>query len=221
MKSTNNLTETLRAKTQTSLRDAILNGRYHAGQKLIERELCDLTGASRSILREALVNLEASGLIERQSYCGFTVSALSVKKVVEIFELRGALETMAAQLFTDRASDLEIDDLKAALQKLEIALAEANSESMRIAKEVYYDVLFTGCRNNEIRLALEKVIDRITFLRNQLLMDEARRAASLIEIQQLTDALVARDRVAAKIACLAHLDGAREAVLKQMAKQVH
>ena len=80
---------TLRSRTQEYLRSAILDGDYSAGQKLIERELCELTGASRSILREALVNLEANGLIERQSYCGFTVSTLSVKKVVEIFELKG------------------------------------------------------------------------------------------------------------------------------------
>ena len=59
--------ETLRARTQRILRDAILDGHYAAGQKLVERELCDLTGASRSILREALVNLEVNGLIENWS----------------------------------------------------------------------------------------------------------------------------------------------------------
>ena len=44
---------TLRSKVQRQLRNAILDGRYSAGQKLVERELCELTGASRSILREA------------------------------------------------------------------------------------------------------------------------------------------------------------------------
>jgi DNA-binding GntR family transcriptional regulator len=47
----------LRSKVQRQLRNAILDGRYSAGQKLVERELCELTGASRSILREALVRL--------------------------------------------------------------------------------------------------------------------------------------------------------------------
>jgi DNA-binding GntR family transcriptional regulator len=62
--------ETLRSKVQRKLRNAILDGRYAAGQKLVERELCELTGASRSILREALAGLEASGLVESESYRG-------------------------------------------------------------------------------------------------------------------------------------------------------
>ena len=99
---------TLRAQAQNTLRNAILNGRFKAGQKLIERELCELTGASRSILREALINLEANGLIERQSYRGFTVTQIGPRKVKEIFELRATLETLAAELFTERASDQEI-----------------------------------------------------------------------------------------------------------------
>jgi DNA-binding GntR family transcriptional regulator len=51
---------TLRSRVQRQLRNAILDGRYEAGQKLVERELCELTGASRSILGEALVGLEAN-----------------------------------------------------------------------------------------------------------------------------------------------------------------
>ncbi len=122
---------TLRARTQSILRDAILDGRYIAGQKLIERELCDLTGASRSILREALVNLEVNGLIERESYRGYSVCQLTVRQVSEIFELRELLETRAAELFTERASDAEMHELNAAFVEIEKCLLDfdpANSD---------------------------------------------------------------------------------------------
>jgi len=209
---------TLRARAQALLREAILDGHFAAGQKLVERELSLLTGASRSILREALVHLEANGLIERRSYSGFSVTRLSARKVHEIFELRGTVETFAAELFTERASDQEIRDLEAALVVLEDCLINFDLSRMRAAKEGYYEVLFTGCRNVEIQRALSNVIDRIYYLRSRLLLDPDRRQASLAEMRRLTAALVARDRLAARAASLAHISAARDALLHSMAE---
>lgn len=210
---------TLRLRTQSILRNAILDGDITAGQKLIERELCELTGASRSILREALVKLEASGLIENQSYRGYRVTRLSVHKIHEIFELRAILETRAAELFTERASDREIAELQDALRSLEQCLLTFDLEKMRSVKERYYDVLFDGCRNDEIRRALSNVINRVYYLRSQSMAAPERRQASLNEIRQLTNALVARDRIAARAASLAHLQEAREAALNAVTQQ--
>lgn len=209
---------TLRARAQALLREAILDGHFTAGQKLIERELSLLTGASRSILREALVHLEANGLIERRSYSGFSVTRLSARKVHEIFELRATVETLAAELFTERASDQEIADLSAALLELEDCLVTFDLSRMRAAKEGYYEVLFTGCRNVEIRRALGNVIDRIYYLRSRLLLDPDRRQASLAEMRRLTVALVERDRLAARAASLAHISAARDALLQSMVR---
>ena len=209
---------TLRSRTQRMLRDAILDGHYAAGQKLVERELCDLTGASRSILREALVNLEVNGLIERESYRGYTVSQLNARQVDEIFELRELLETRAAELFTERASDSEISDLRAAFADLEACLLKFEPEKMRATKERYYEVLFGACRNSEIRRALANVIDRVFYLRSRSMTDQSRRDASLEEFRRLTNALVERDRPAARNACLAHLRAARDAAYDSIAK---
>jgi DNA-binding GntR family transcriptional regulator len=210
------LDTTLRTRAQSLLRDAILDGYFKAGQKLVERELCDLTGASRSSLREALVNLETNGLIERQSYRGFSVSRLNAQKVREIFELRASVETLAAELFTERASVQEVVALGEALSALEQCQESFDLAQMRAVKERYYEVLFTGCRNEEIRRALGNVIDRIHLLRSQLMQDPARREISLAEMRQLTSALVKRDRFAARAASLAHIEAARDAVLTGM-----
>ena len=209
---------TLRAQAQAVLRNAILDGQFKVGEKLIERELSELTGASRSILREALVNLEANGLIERQSYRGFSVTQIGPQKVKEIFELRSILETRAAELFTERASDQEIGSLNDVLYELETSVAAVDLAGMRAAKERYYDILFTGCRNVEIRRALENVIDRIYYLRSQLMMDPVRRELSLEEMRRLTTALINRDQLAARAANLEHLMNARDTVLKLMAE---
>lgn len=206
----------LREQAQLIIREAILSGRYTAGQKLTERELTALTGASRSILREALSHLEARGLLVRQTHRGFTVAELSPRSIYEIFELREPVETLAAELFTERASDQEVAEIKAAFEALRRSFETGDLRHMRSAKEWFFSVLFTGCRNSEIRNALEYVIDRISYLRIQLLLDADRRQQALIEMGRLADALIARDRDAAREASISHLISARKALIKQI-----
>ena len=214
---------TLRSRALNLLKNAIMNGEFSPGQKLTERELSDMTGASRSVLREALVNLEANGLVERQSYCGYSVAQLTSRSVSEIFELRFSLETQAAELFTERASDIELDLLQIRFDELaeciDVQDSEFSVEKMRQAKGAYYDVLFTGCRNREIRRALEMIIYRVSYLRSRLMSDPRRRHASLGEMRALTKALIERDGLAARQASMNHLTHARDAVLYTMLKK--
>lgn len=211
--------ETQRNRVQRELRSAILDGRFPAGHKLVERELCELTGASRSILREALAGLEYSGLVESESYRGYRVTLLSVRKIREIFELRSSLETQAAELFAERASETEFSELETLLHELEDCVARGDVAAMRELKERYYELLFSGCRNEEIRRALSNIIDRVHYLRGQLMSDPERRVVSLEEMRRLTAALVARDRLAARAASLAHLAAARDTLLEAMARE--
>ncbi len=213
-----NVERSLREQAQSTIREAILSGRFTAGQKLTERQLTELTGSSRSILREALSHLEARGLLIRQTHRGFTVAKLNPRAIYEIFELREPVETLAAELFTERASDQEVAEIKAAFEALEHSFEAGDLRKMRTAKEWFFSVLFTGCRNTEIRKALENVIDRISYLRIQLLNDSERRKQALIEMGQLANALVARDRDAARNASIAHLVSARQALIKQLSK---
>ena len=206
----------LREHVEQTVRNAIFDGRYRAGDKLVERELCDLTGASRSILREALVSLEANGLIRRESNRGYSVSLLSSRQVYEIFELRASLETLAAELFAERASDAELAELEQNLADLESCVASGDVTQMRLVKERYYDLLFSGCRNREIRRALENIIDRVHYLRGRLMSNPKRRQQSLDEMRRLTAALLERDRLEARAASLAHLTAARDTVLAGM-----
>lgn len=201
---------------QDLIREAILDGHLKAGQKLIERELAEMTGVSRPILREGLANLEARGLIERKSYRGYWVVDISSRSVRDIYELRATVETFAAELFTERASDEEIEALRSAFQALEIEQKAGDVARVREAKEVYYKVLFTGCRNVEILKALTNVIDRVYYLRSKLMAKDERRRASMEEMRRLTEALANRDRQAARAACLHHIISARDAYLESM-----
>lgn len=206
----------LREATQAWIREAILSGRYQAGEKLIERELSEMTGASRSVLREALSHIEAKGLVVRQSFRGYTVAELSARSIFEIFELRASVETLAAELFAERASDQEVKEIGAAFDAIAAGIHANDLKKIRTAKDAFFTTLFSGCRNTEIRRALENVIDRISYLRTQLMSDPRRRQDSLVEMRLLTQALQDRNRAEVRAASLAHLESARDALLRQL-----
>src|SRR5215831_16842550 len=69
--------QSLRSMTVTSLRKAILSLHFKPGEKLTERELCELTGVSRPLMREALRDLEAPGLISNVPHKGPAVAMLT------------------------------------------------------------------------------------------------------------------------------------------------
>src|SRR5215212_7088024 len=109
----------VRQKVVEVLRGAITAGRFAPGERLTERALCELTGVSRVSVREALRQLESEGLIEIQPNRGPMVSRLSRRDAESLYQMRGALEALAARLFAEAASDQQIGELAAAVAVLQ------------------------------------------------------------------------------------------------------
>jgi DNA-binding GntR family transcriptional regulator len=82
----------------TRLRDAIVEGRLQAGERIPELELCQQFGVSRTPLREALKVLASEGLVELTQHRGAAVKLLTAKDVQDMLDLMGVLEEFAGQL---------------------------------------------------------------------------------------------------------------------------
>jgi DNA-binding GntR family transcriptional regulator len=115
------------------LRDNVLLGRYAPGQRLIEADLTRELGVSRGPLREAFRRLTAEGLIESIPNRGAVVRQLSQRQIRELFEIRSALETMAARLAAKNMANREIR------AKFEAAVAPVWSERGRGLPSAYLD----------------------------------------------------------------------------------
>ena len=99
---------TLRQQVLDVLRNAILEARFKPGDRLIERELCELTGVSRTSVREALRHLESEGLVRNIPNKGPTVATVGLEEAQQIYEMREALEGQAGRLFAQRAPAGEV-----------------------------------------------------------------------------------------------------------------
>src|SRR5580693_1274118 len=96
----------------TRLRDHIVEGNLADGERVPERELCEMLGISRTPLREALKVLAAEGLLDLLPNRGARVRALSTRDLTELFDVMGGLEALAGRLACENITEEEIDEIE-------------------------------------------------------------------------------------------------------------
>ncbi len=203
----------VRRQVAKVLRGAITSGRFAPGQRLVEKDLCELLGVSRPSVREALRELESEGLIEIIPNRGPLVRRLTAADAASVYQVRAALEALSARLFVECASDAQVEELAVAVETLAAAYATHDVERILAAKQVFYDVLIAGTGNNVIRSMLRSLNDRITMLRRVTLSSPERAQDSIREIRDLMAAIQRRDADAAYAVSLHHIHEAAEVAL--------
>jgi DNA-binding GntR family transcriptional regulator len=206
--------QTLRHQVVEALRNAILDCRFKPGDRLVERKLCELTGVSRTSVREALRHLESEGLVRNTPNKGQTVADVTAAEAGEIYEVRRALEGLAGELFTRRAGASQVRALKDALGRMRAAFAAGVTRDIRNETTHFYEVLLTGCGNAVIAGMLRSLNARVMFLRATSMSQKGRGPHSLAEMRRIVDAIASGDPAAARRACEDHVDQARDAALE-------
>jgi DNA-binding GntR family transcriptional regulator len=200
----------LRTQVLDVLREAILTMRFAPGQRLIERELIDLTGVSRTTIREVLRELAAEGLVRTVPQKGAVVVALSAEEAEELYELREVLEGHLVRRFVAHASDGHLVALSRAFTHLEdVVGAGGGTPEVLRAKDALYDVLLDGAGNSALRTSLAQLHARVSLLRaGSLSSDPGRPAESVDELRALVKAVEAREGEVAAAAMTAHVRAA-------------
>jgi DNA-binding GntR family transcriptional regulator len=188
-------TPTLRELTTAKLRDAILSLHFKPDQHLVERDLCEKTGVSRTSVREALRQLEAEGLVERRGNRGLFVTSVTAEEAQQIYEVRAALEPEMARLFAERADAQDLQALEGAFRQLAKAGKRDNVRAYVSAYDRFYDVLLQGSGNELARRLLRTLRARITYLRTITTQqaDTAYRKHTIELMGQILEAALARN----------------------------
>lgn len=204
----------LRQQVLENLREAIAVGRLAGGTRLVERDLCEMTGVSRTLIREALRQLESEGLVDVIPNKGPIVAKVSPRQAREVFQLRAELEGLACQLFAEQASDTQMKALQEAFARLREAYASSDSTAALAAKARFYDCLVDGAGNETLGTVLRQLHARAMVLRATSLSQRGRAAESEREIAELMRAIRKRDGAAARKASVAHVHKAEQAALQ-------
>ena len=151
----------LRQQVLDSLRQAIIDGRLAPGARLTERELTEMLGVSRTVVREALRSLEAEGLVHVIPNKGPVVRELSRAEAEDLYQIRAVLEGLAARLFVEHATDERVTELAQALDVVIAAYDSGDAARVLETKNRFYDVLFAGAGSETLSSMLATLHARI------------------------------------------------------------
>lgn len=207
----------IRSQVLENLRQAILDRRLAPGQRLIERELVELTGVSRTSVREALRELAAEGLVTAIPNKGTVVTSVSATEAHQLYQVRSALEALAGRLFVENASPAHRRALARSLEKIE-RLKERGQPILE-AKDAFYDVLFSGGGNDALKQVAAGLHARVSVLRSLSMTVPGRLDHSVEELRTIVRAVDDNDADAAAAACARHVEQAGLAGLQALSAQ--
>jgi DNA-binding GntR family transcriptional regulator len=198
-------------EVREAIRAAILSGQFVPRQRLIEADLCEQFGKSRSSVRVALRDLSIEGLVEFTPNKGARVREVSIEEAIEITEVRKLLEGYLARRAADRVTSSEISSLQAIIEDMHLAVKQ--SELLRYSDlnaQLHKAIREIGAHKTTGRL-LDQIRQQTVRHQFTLSLVPGRPSVSLPQHEAIVAAIASRDPEAAERAMHEHLDSVIEA----------
>jgi DNA-binding GntR family transcriptional regulator len=209
----------LRQQVVRVIREDILNGKLGPGQRLIEAHLCETYGVSRTVIREALRQLESERLITVQPNLGPVVTILSDSEIRAIYVVRAVLEGLVAKLFAENASARDCRALLKLGDRLDKEYRKGDVDSREAIKAEFYAQLSNGAGNEVLTEQLRSIHARIAIFRRFAFVNEARIEPSIHELETIIIAAAkTRDPAAAWAAAEHHIVISADLAILEYAK---
>ncbi len=209
---------TLRELALEKMRGAILGLQFRPGERLVERELCERLGVSRTIVREVLRHLEAEGLVQTLQHRGPIVAKPTMEEATQIYELRGMLEALAARACAERPAPAVIASLEEALTNIRKAYAEPTGEDDLLkATTDFYRRLFEAAEKPVAWQIVSSLKARINHLRAITTRSPGRDLAGPKAMASIVEAIKSGNPEGAAEACLEHVGAASRIALDYLA----
>ncbi|HEI8865042.1 GntR family transcriptional regulator [Serratia sp. AKBS12] len=209
---------TLRELALEKVRQAIIAGYFQAGDRLVERSLCDSLGVSRSVVREVIRYLEAEGLIEILPKKGPIVAILTWDVAEQIYNIRLLLEQSAAHDCALNASKQDKKILHDKLMAINQASAEQDDIKRVAASQAFYETIFQVAKHAIAWEIVQRLNSRISRLRALTLKSPERQLAGFERMTRIYHAIEQGDGQLAKQEVLEHLTEA-SALAKRILQQ--
>lgn len=175
------------------LEQDIVTGALAPGQRLDEQRLAARFGVSRTPIREALMQLATAGLVELQPRRGAFVAALSLKDVIERFEVMAALEGACGALAARRITEAQRQELVEAHEACAREAQTGDADAYYYANERFHRVIYRAGNNAYLAEQAGQLHDRLKPYRRLQLRARSRVAASLAEHAAIVEAIVQGD----------------------------
>lgn len=206
----------LRELVCENIRQAIIDGTFSPGERLMEIQLADEMGVSRTPVREAIRKLELESFVVMIPRRGTYVADISIKDITEIYEIRTCLDTLAAGLAAERITDEELEALNRLLVEIGQHIADNNMEKIVEADTAFHDILYQASRNERLRSIINNLREQLTGIRGRSMSYPGRLIETMEEHRTLVDSIAARDSERAQEAARVHIENAEHTLMKSL-----
>ena len=202
----------LRDQVAAELRSRIADGRVAPGERLYEKAIAEELGVSRIPVREAIRMLQSEGLVSVQPRRGVLVRRLNRQAVQDLFDIREALEVLAARLAAERADQAALRQLGELAEVGRRALDDGDDQAIAASNTAFHDSIYRLAGNALIPEVLDPLMGRLHWLFRQNIEPER----VFLEHQELYRAVAAHDPDRAADVALRHIRSSRRMVLEML-----
>lgn len=199
-----------------TLRQAILKGELEPGERLMEMQLAEQLGVSRTPIREAIRKLELEGLVLMIPRRGAIVAKITEKDLRDVLEVRSSLERLSTELACDRILDSTIDELRQAQEAFKEALNQ-DDITLQAQRDVeFHDVIYKATDNLRLIQMLNNLREQMYRYRLEYLKHDLAHQTLIEEHEAIIEALSKRDKEAAIKIIVRHVYNQELTVMKKI-----
>lgn len=196
-----------------NLREAIINGQLRPGERLMEVQIAEELGVSRTPVREAIRKLELEGLVVMVPRKGAYVSNVSIKDISDVFQIRRALEGLAAELAAEKLTEEQLEELEQLLARTAETVNKLDVMTTVDIDTGFHQVIYEASRNEKLSSMLYHLREQIQRFRTQSLSRPGRLQQALMEHKAIMEALKEGDGELARRLVEEHIESAESALL--------
>jgi DNA-binding GntR family transcriptional regulator len=197
--------ETPRQDAYRKLREAIVSGRFHPNERLVEASVATQLGAGRTAVRAALVRLDQEGLVVLEPNRGARVRLISDQEALEIEEVRATLEGMLARRAATRAKPADLQDLQQVIVEMRSRVEEGDSIGYSELNVSFHQRIWAAAEHPTASRVVGGLKSQGIRFQYQTILRPGRTERSLREHEAIFNALKSHDGDAAEAAMREHL----------------
>lgn len=203
----------LRDVVFNTLRQAILRGELKPGERLMEIQLANKLGVSRTPIREAIRKLELEGLVLMIPRKGAEVSDITEKSLRDVLEIRKALEELAVQLTCDKITKEQIRELEEAAEEFKKILKSSDVTEIAEADVHFHDIIYKATDNQRLIQLLNNLGEQMYRYRVEYLKNSEAYPQLVAEHEEIIRHIERKEKEKAATIVCKHIDNQVEAVI--------
>ncbi|PID14001.1 GntR family transcriptional regulator [Sporosarcina sp. P34] len=193
-----------------AIRDLIL----YPGKTILEGDMADLLQMSRTPVREALVRLEAEGMVHLTPRRGFTVEPIEISDLREVYEISEIMEGFAVAKATERIRDNEVNKLEDIIREQERAINKMDLKTWSFLDDKFHRLIIDFAQSKRLDTIIDIHSDQLYRARLYTINQRPMPFQSIIEHKAITSCMRAKDGSAARMIMQSHRKRARNEILR-------